>query len=95
MLCKTKRIKESGYYYFVLVLKRARIIYEIFAFSLTRTVYLESLAIFARDADYIYIESIIPAVQSTTCFICHFCTATAACHLFHYSPTLAAAILPI
>lgn len=39
--------------------------------------YLESLAIFARYADYIYIESIIPAVQSPTCFICHFCTAAA------------------
>lgn len=64
---------------------------------MTRTVYLESLAIFARYADYIYIESIIPPVQSTTCFICHFCTAAplrapplvlAAYHLFHYFLTL-------
>lgn len=42
-------IKELRCYYFVLVLKRASIIYEIFAFNLTRTVYLESLAIFARS----------------------------------------------
>lgn len=82
-------IKEPRRSYFVLVLKRASIIYEIFAFSLTRMAYLASLAIFARYADYIYIENII---RRNLLLVLSVISApppvSRQCHLFHYPPTM-------